>query len=56
MRWTPDTIIAAGVLLGCFIMIGLGIDSEVKSIMTIAAGWIFASQYQIRRYEGRDKK
>jgi len=49
MKWTPDLIIAIIIVIGCLILIGLSIDSEVKSILTVAAGWIFGSQYQIRR-------
>jgi len=49
MKWTPDTVIAIIIVVGCLILIGLGIDSEVKSILTVAAGWIFGSQYQVRK-------
>ena len=49
MKWTPDTITAIVLVVGCLILIGLGIDSEVKSILTVAAGWIFGSQYQVRK-------
>lgn len=49
MKWTPDTIIALVIVVSCFVLIGTGIDSEVKSILTVAAGWIFGSQYQVRR-------
>lgn len=49
MKWAPDTVIAIVIVVGCLILIGLSIDSEVKSILTVAAGWIFGSQYQMRR-------
>ncbi len=52
MKWTPDTIIAFVLVIGCLILVALRIDSEVKSILTVAAGWIFGSQYmekQIRK-------
>ncbi len=32
-------------IVGSFILIGLGIDGEVKSILTLAAGWAFRSGY-----------
>ena len=49
MKWTPDLIIAMVLVLGCFTLIFTGIDGEVKSILTIAAGWCFGSQYQARK-------
>ena len=49
MKWTPDLIIALVLVIGCFVLLGLGIDGEVKSIITLAAGWAFGSQYQVRR-------
>ena len=49
MKWTPDLIIALVLIVGCLILIAFRIDSEVKSILTVAAGWAFGSQYQARR-------
>lgn len=49
MKWTPDLIIALVIIVGCFSLITLQVDSEVKSILTVAAGWAFGSQYQARR-------
>lgn len=49
MKWTPDLVIALVIIVGCFILIALDIDSEVKSILTMAAGWAFGSQYQARK-------
>jgi len=51
MKWTPDLIIALVLVVGCFALIATGIDGEVKSILTLAAGWAFGSQYQMRRAE-----
>jgi len=51
MRWTPDLIIALVIIVGCFALIAFSIDSEVKSILTVAAGWAFGSQYQVRRQQ-----
>ena len=49
MKWTPDTIIALVLVVGCLVLICLKIDGEVKSILSIAAGWAFGSQYQARK-------
>ncbi|MBA7551200.1 hypothetical protein ES705_43736 [subsurface metagenome] len=49
MKWTPDLIIALVLIIGCFVLLGLGIDGEVKAIITMAAGWCFGSQWQVRR-------
>ena len=49
MKWTPDLIIALILVMGCLALIFVGIDGEVKSILTIAAGWCFGSQYQARK-------
>ena len=38
-----DFGIPSMLILGCFILIGFGIDGEVKSILTLAAGWVFRS-------------
>ena len=48
MKWTPDTIIALVLIIGCLCLIAFGIDGEVKSILTVAGGWVFGSQYQAR--------
>lgn len=37
------------IVVGCIALIATGIDSEVKSILTVAAGWAFGSQYHMRR-------
>lgn len=49
MKWEPDMIIAMILVVGCLALITLGIDGEVKSILTIAAGWCFGAQYQARK-------
>lgn len=51
MKWTPDTIIALVLIVSCVALIATGRDSEVKSILTVAAGWVFGSQFQRRRLE-----
>ena len=50
MKWTPDKITAMVLVVGCLILILTGKDSEVKSILTVAAGWLFGSSYiEIKR-------
>ena len=49
MKWTPDMIIAIILVVGCIVLLSLGIDSEVKSILALAAGWAFGSQYVARK-------
>jgi len=49
MKWTPDLIIALVLILGSIGLIATGIDGEVKSILTLAAGWAFGSQYVARK-------
>jgi len=49
MKWTPDLIIALVLVVGCFLLLGLGIDGEVKGIIAMASGWAFGSQYQVRK-------
>jgi len=51
MKWTPDLIIAMVLILGCFALLFTGIDGEVKSILLLAAGWAFGSQFQARRIQ-----
>ena len=52
MKWTADIIIALVLIIGCFVLIGCGIDSEVKSVLTLAAGWCFGSAYLQRTRKG----
>jgi hypothetical protein len=49
MKWTPELIIAIILILGCLGLILSGIDGEVKSILTLAAGWTFGNQYGATR-------
>ena len=37
--WTPELIIVAMILVGCFIMIATGINGEVKSVFVMACAW-----------------
>ena len=52
MRWTPDLIIALILIVGCLGLVFTGIDGEVKSILTLAAGWTFGSQFVERKRKG----
>lgn len=52
MKWTPDLIIAVLLIVGCFALIFTGVDGEVKSILTMAAGWCFGSVYIQRTRKG----
>jgi len=49
MKWTPDLIIALVLIVGSIGLIASGIDGEVKSILTLAAGWAFGSQFVERK-------
>lgn len=52
MKWTADIIIALVLIVGCMALIFTGINSEVKSILTLAAGWCFGSAYLQRTGKG----
>ena len=41
MKIDATDIAAYLIIIGCFVLIGLGIDGEVKSILCLAAGWAF---------------
>jgi len=49
VKWTPDLIIALVLIVSCVGLLAFGIDGEVKSILTLAAGWTFGSQFAERR-------
>jgi hypothetical protein len=49
MKWTPDLIIALVLIVGCLALMFFGINGEVKSVIVMAAGWTFGSQYQVRK-------
>lgn len=52
MKWTPDKITAMILVIGCLTLRFTGIDSEVMSILTVAAGWLFGSAYTERTQKG----
>ena len=49
-RWTPDRVTALILICSCIAMIASGIDSEVKSILTIASGYLFGAGITERRF------
>jgi len=40
-----EDLIALILVVGCLILMFCGIDGEVKSILTVASGWIFGKGY-----------
>ena len=48
MKLDYDQIIAIILVVGCLGLIFSGIDSEVKSVLIMAAGWCFGSGFQKR--------
>ena len=44
-----DELIALILVIGCLCLWGLGVDSEVKSICLMAAGWAFGRGYGIAK-------
>ena len=52
MKWTPKFIIALVLITGCLGLMLLGIDGEVKSILTLAAGWAFGTEYRAIKGSG----
>lgn len=49
MKWTPDKITAMILVCGCLALLFTGINGEVKSILGIAAGWLFGGAFMDRR-------
>jgi hypothetical protein len=46
-HWTPSTIGALVILIGGVALRCFGINTEIWSLTTIAAGFLFGEQYQI---------
>lgn len=53
--WTPDKVCAGILIVGCLALVASGIDGEVKSILTIAATYLFYTGYVAVRAK-REKK
>lgn len=49
MKWSPDKVTALILVVGCLGLLFTGIDGEVKSIILIAAGWLFGGAYTSRK-------
>lgn len=49
MKWGPDRITALILVVGCLLLVAFEIDGEVKSILTIAAVYLFVTGYTDRR-------
>ncbi len=49
MKIEFDQIIALVIVVGAFGLMASGIDGEMKSILTVAAGWAFGSGFQARK-------
>lgn len=49
MKIEFDQIICLVIIVAAVGLMVAGIDSEMKSILTVAAGWAFGSGYQSRR-------
>ncbi|GAI74811.1 unnamed protein product [marine sediment metagenome] len=45
MKWTPDKVTTLILIVGCLVLLFTGRDGEVKSILTVAAGWLFGTGY-----------
>ncbi len=52
MKMTPKFIIALVLIIGCLALMFTGIDGEVKSILTIAAGYAFGTEYKANKQGG----
>jgi len=54
IAWTPDKITALVLIVGCLALRFTGIDTEVMSILAMAAAWLFGSSYSdYRKNKGK---
>ena len=49
-----DEILAIIIVVGSLILIGLGIDGEMKTILGVAATWVFSREIH-KRFRGLEK-
>ena len=56
MKWTPDKFTALILVCSCVALIASGLNSEVKSILTISAGYLFGVGVQERRANQKAKQ
>lgn len=54
-KWSPDSVVAVILVVGCLVLLGLGIDGEVKGILCLAGGWAFGKGYINIRKPGGGK-
>ena len=47
MKWSPENVVAVILVVGCLILLGCGIDGEVRAILAAAAAWVFRGGYDI---------
>lgn len=52
MKLTPKFIIALVLIVGCLALILTGIDGEVKSVLLMASGWAFGTEYKAIKGNG----
>jgi len=43
-----DELLAVLIVIGCFILIGMGIDGEMKTILGVASTWVFSREIHKR--------
>jgi len=55
MSWTPDKVIALILVIGCLGLVFTSIDGEVKSILAMAAGYLFGAGYTERKDKKKNK-
>ena len=56
MKWTPDKIASIILIVGCLCLVAFHIDGEIKTILGIAAGYLFATGYSERQANKINKK
>jgi hypothetical protein len=42
-----DEVLAVVIVVGCLVLMGLHIDSDVKAILSMAAAWVFGKRMGI---------
>lgn len=53
MKPSIDRVAALVLIIGCLILVGFGIDGEVKSILTMAGVYLFITAWQEKRTKGQ---
>lgn len=56
MKWTVDKLTALILICSCIALIASGKDSEVKSILTVASGYLFGTSIWERKINRRNKE